>query len=123
MLCPKCGAQNLDQAVLCKSCGNPFSIAAKIDERDEREQRGVPGSWRAVRLTTVGLSGQPKGTITKWLKGVGERIDAGEPLYEYSNDYVDAEVPSDCSGVLLEILVPEGHPVPGQTVIAYIKPD
>lgn len=123
MLCPECGAQNLGQAGLCRSCGKPFSIAAEIGERDEREQRGVPSQLRAVRLTTTGLRGQPKGTITKWLKSVGERIDAGEPLYEYSNDYVEAEVPSDCSGVLLEILVSEGHPVPGQTVIAYIKPD
>jgi biotin carboxyl carrier protein len=123
MMCLECGAQNLDQAVLCKSCGKPFSIAAESDERDERERRGVPRQWRAVRLTTTGLRGQPQGTITKWLKSVGERIDAGEPLYKYSNDYVEAEVYSDCSGVLLEILIPEGCPVPGQTVIAYIKPD
>jgi biotin carboxyl carrier protein len=100
------------------------SIAAEIDERANRGQQGFASQWRAVKLDSLGEGGkQIEGTITKWLKAVGERVNAGEMLYEYSSDYVDAEVPSDCSGVLVEIVVPEGQPVPGQTVIAYMKPD
>jgi 2-oxoglutarate dehydrogenase E2 component (dihydrolipoamide succinyltransferase) len=52
-----------------------------------------------------------EGTITKWMKAVGEEIARDEPLFEVSTDKVDSEVPSPAAGVLSEILVPEGETV------------
>jgi len=52
-----------------------------------------------------------EGTITRWMKGVGETVERDEPLFEVSTDKVDSEVPSPAAGVLTEILVPEGETV------------
>ncbi len=52
-----------------------------------------------------------EGTVTRWMKGVGEAVERDEPLFEVSTDKVDSEVPSPASGVLTEILVPEGETV------------
>lgn len=52
-----------------------------------------------------------EGTITRWMKSVGDHVDRDEPLFEVSTDKVDSEVPSPASGVLSEILVPEGETV------------
>jgi pyruvate dehydrogenase E2 component (dihydrolipoyllysine-residue acetyltransferase) len=61
-----------------------------------------------------------EGTITKWLKKPGDRIERDEPLFEISTDKVDAEIPSPSAGVLKEIKVTEGQTVPIQTVVAVI---
>jgi 2-oxoglutarate dehydrogenase E2 component (dihydrolipoamide succinyltransferase) len=61
-----------------------------------------------------------EGTITKWLKKPGDRVERDEPLFEISTDKVDAEIPSPQSGVLKEIKVGEGQTVPIQTVVAVI---
>jgi pyruvate dehydrogenase E2 component (dihydrolipoamide acetyltransferase) len=52
-----------------------------------------------------------EGTITRWMKAVGDRVERDEPLFEVSTDKVDTEVPSPASGVLTEIVVPEGETV------------
>ncbi len=52
-----------------------------------------------------------EGTITRWLKQVGEHVEVDEPLFEVSTDKVDSEVPAPVAGVLTEILVPEGETV------------
>jgi pyruvate dehydrogenase E2 component (dihydrolipoamide acetyltransferase) len=52
-----------------------------------------------------------EGTITRWMKGVGDTVERDEPLFEVSTDKVDSEVPSPAAGVLTEILVPEGDTV------------
>src|SRR5579863_2653649 len=52
-----------------------------------------------------------EGTITKWMKAVGDAVERDEPLFEVSTDKVDSEVPSPAAGVLSEILVPEGETV------------
>jgi 2-oxoglutarate dehydrogenase E2 component (dihydrolipoamide succinyltransferase) len=52
-----------------------------------------------------------EGTVTKWMKAVGDTVDRDEPLFEVSTDKVDSEVPSPAAGVLTEILVPEGETV------------
>jgi pyruvate dehydrogenase E2 component (dihydrolipoamide acetyltransferase) len=62
-----------------------------------------------------------EGTITKWLKKPGDRIERDEPLFEISTDKVDAEIPSPSAGVLKEIKVTEGQTVPIQTVVAVIE--
>jgi pyruvate dehydrogenase E2 component (dihydrolipoamide acetyltransferase) len=61
-----------------------------------------------------------EGTITKWLKKPGDKIDRDEPLFEISTDKVDAEIPSPAAGVLKEIKVAEGQTVPVQTVVGTI---
>ncbi|HVB33010.1 MAG TPA: dihydrolipoamide acetyltransferase family protein [Patescibacteria group bacterium] len=64
-----------------------------------------------------------EGTITKWLKKAGEKVDRDEPLFEISTDKVDAEIPSPVSGTLQEIKVNEGQTVPIKTVVALIDAD
>jgi len=64
-----------------------------------------------------------EGTITKWLKKPGDKIDRDEPLFEISTDKVDAEIPSPAAGVLKEVKVSEGQTVPVQTVVAVIDAD
>jgi 2-oxoglutarate dehydrogenase E2 component (dihydrolipoamide succinyltransferase) len=61
-----------------------------------------------------------EGTITKWLKKLGDKIERDEPLFEISTDKVDAEIPAPAAGVLKEIKVTEGQTVPIQTVVAVI---
>jgi pyruvate dehydrogenase E2 component (dihydrolipoyllysine-residue acetyltransferase) len=61
-----------------------------------------------------------EGTITKWFKQVGEQVAEDEPLFEVSTDKVDSEVPSPVSGVLSEILVPEGETVDVGVVLARV---
>src|SRR5271170_1577149 len=61
-----------------------------------------------------------EGTIIKWLKKPGDRIERDEPLFEISTDKVDAEIPSPAAGILREIKVAEGQTVPIQTVVALI---
>ena len=59
-----------------------------------------------------------EGTLTKWLKKAGERVERDEPLFEISTDKVDTEIPSPAAGTLAEILVEEGKTVGINTVVA-----
>src|SRR5580765_2750716 len=61
-----------------------------------------------------------EGTVSKWLKQVGDKIDKDEAILEISTDKVDAEVPSPGAGVLLEIRHNEGETVEVGTVLAVI---
>jgi pyruvate dehydrogenase E2 component (dihydrolipoamide acetyltransferase) len=61
-----------------------------------------------------------EGTVTKWLKNVGDRVERDEPLFEISTDKVDAEIPSPAAGVLKEIRVAPGTTVPINTVVGVI---
>src|SRR5690242_9940467 len=62
-----------------------------------------------------------EGTVTKWLKQVGDTVGLDEPLLEISTDKVDTEVPSPAGGVLAQILVQEGATVDVGTVLAVIS--
>src|SRR5438309_8213791 len=62
-----------------------------------------------------------EGTLTKWLKKPGERIERDEPLFEISTDKVDTEIPSPAAGTLAEVLVEEGKTVGINTVVARIS--
>src|ERR1700723_1637311 len=64
-----------------------------------------------------------EGTVTKWMKSVGDTVTRDEPLFEVSTDKVDSEVPSPAAGVLTEILVPEGDTVEVGVVLAKIGGD
>ena len=61
-----------------------------------------------------------EGTITKWMKKVGERVERDEPLFEISTDKVDAEIPSPAAGILTQILVKENETVAINTVVAVV---
>ncbi|HUP25768.1 MAG TPA: dihydrolipoamide acetyltransferase family protein [Thermoanaerobaculia bacterium] len=61
-----------------------------------------------------------EGTITRWLVGIGERVERDQPLLEISTDKVDAEIPSPATGTLLEVRFREGETVAVDTVIASI---
>src|SRR4051794_41845791 len=58
-----------------------------------------------------------EGTLSRWLKKVGDEVKRDEPIFEISTDKVDAEIPAPSNGVLAEILVTEGQTVPVQAVV------
>src|SRR5204862_233756 len=62
-----------------------------------------------------------EGTVSKWLKKLGDPVKRDEPLFEISTDKVDAEVPSPTAGVLAESKVQEGQTVPVQTLVAVLE--
>jgi len=62
-----------------------------------------------------------EGTLSKWLKKVGDEVKRDEPIFEISTDKVDAEIPAPSAGVLAEILVQEGQTVPVQTIVARLE--
>ena len=64
-----------------------------------------------------------EGTVSKWLKEVGDSVERDEPILEISTDKVDAEIPSPSTGALVEILVAEGETVEVGTIVAYIDKD
>ena len=64
-----------------------------------------------------------EGTLSKWLKKVGDQVKRDEPIFEISTDKVDAEIPAPSNGVLAEILVTEGQTVPVQAVVARLETD
>jgi 2-oxoglutarate dehydrogenase E2 component (dihydrolipoamide succinyltransferase) len=62
-----------------------------------------------------------EGTLSKWLKKVGDPVKRDEPLFEISTDKVDAEIPAPAAGVLAEIKVQQGQTVPVQTVVGVLE--
>src|SRR5687768_6427672 len=64
-----------------------------------------------------------EGTLSKWLKKVGDEVKRDEPIFEISTDKVDAEIPAPTAGVIAEIVVTEGQTVPVQTIVARIETD
>src|SRR5229473_2421057 len=61
-----------------------------------------------------------EGTITKWMKNVGDHVERDEPLFEISTDKVDAEIPSPAAGTLTEVRYKEGETVEVNTVVAVL---
>ena len=77
------------------------------------------GTVVEVVMPQMGVS-VSEGTVTRWLRNVGDTIEADQPLLEISTDKVDSEVPSPVAGVLQEILVQEGETVPVGTLVGRI---
>jgi 2-oxoglutarate dehydrogenase E2 component (dihydrolipoamide succinyltransferase) len=95
------------------------------DEEAEAEALAPVASGAAAGPGTEVLMPQmgesiTEGTITKWLKKVGDTVQRDEPIFEISTDKVDAEIPSPTAGTLTEIKVPEGSTVSINTVVAVI---
>jgi len=61
-----------------------------------------------------------EGTVSRWIKKVGDKVERDEPLLEISTDKVDAEIPSPVAGTITELLVQEGQTVPVNSVVARI---
>ncbi|MGM0668533.1 MAG: dihydrolipoamide acetyltransferase family protein [Gemmatimonadota bacterium] len=64
-----------------------------------------------------------EGTVSRWLKQVGDTVQRDEPILEISTDKVDAEIPSPTEGTLVEIVVGEGETVEVGTIVAYVDPE
>lgn len=73
-----------------------------------------------VRLPQWGM-GMSEGTITEWFKKVGEQVTEDEPLAEIESEKAAQELESPATGILVEILVPQGDAVAVRTVIAIIE--
>ncbi len=92
-------------------------VAAGLDPTGPAASAGAAGT--EVKLPALGES-VTEGTISRWLKQVGETVEADEPLVEVSTDKVDTEIPSPVSGTLLEIRVHEDETAPVGSVLALI---
>jgi pyruvate dehydrogenase E2 component (dihydrolipoamide acetyltransferase) len=95
----------------------PAAVDTPAATQDNPPTTGGPGT--EVLMPQMGES-ITEGTITKWLKKVGDTVQRDEPIFEISTDKVDAEIPSPVAGVLSEIKVPEGSTVTINTVVAVI---
>src|SRR5687768_13886542 len=62
-----------------------------------------------------------EGTLSKWLKKVGDTVKRDEPIFEISTDKVDAEIPAPSGGTLAEIIVTEGQTVPVGSIVARLE--
>jgi pyruvate dehydrogenase E2 component (dihydrolipoamide acetyltransferase) len=84
-------------------------------------------AWKEIMPTDVIMPQMGEsifeGTITKWLKKPGDKVQRDEPLFEISTDKVDAEIPAPASGVLQEIKVAEGNTVQVNTIVGTISAD
>src|SRR5699024_8563151 len=83
----------------------------------ETPRRRLPVMSESVKMPALGES-VTEGTVTRWLKAVGEEVEVDEPLLEVSTDKVDTEVPSPVAGVVEKILVEEDDTVGGEAAAA-----
>ncbi|MCX7909829.1 MAG: 2-oxoglutarate dehydrogenase, E2 component, dihydrolipoamide succinyltransferase [Ignavibacteria bacterium] len=106
----------------------PTKVQSNAAEQSPQPQETIPSSQKIetsegnivdVVMPKMGESLQ-EGTILRWLKNVGDRVERDEMILEISTDKVDTEVPSPVAGVLIEILAKENETVPVGTVIARI---
>lgn len=98
----------------------PQVEAPKVEAAPQAEApASTPPAGTDVLMPQMGES-ITEGTITKWLKKVGDAVQRDEPIFEISTDKVDAEIPSPAAGVLTEIKAQEGQTVSINTVVAVI---
>jgi 2-oxoglutarate dehydrogenase E2 component (dihydrolipoamide succinyltransferase) len=95
----------------------PAAIDTPAATQGNAATTGGPGT--EIMMPQMGES-ITEGTITKWLKKVGDSVQRDEPIFEISTDKVDAEIPSPVAGILSEIKVAEGATVTINTVVAVI---
>ncbi|WP_295109896.1 biotin/lipoyl-containing protein, partial [uncultured Kocuria sp.] len=89
-----------------KASGEPAEQKSEPEQAPKADTKQASGNSVEVTLPALGES-VTEGTVTRWLKQVGETIEVDEPLLEVSTDKVDTEVPSPVAGTLLEIKVQE----------------
>ncbi|MFW2514468.1 2-oxoglutarate dehydrogenase, E2 component, dihydrolipoamide succinyltransferase [Demequina sp. SO4-13] len=98
---------------------SPAAEAAAPSEQESAPASGGGGGGEDVTLPALGES-VTEGTVTRWLKSVGDTVEVDEPLLEVSTDKVDTEIPSPVAGTLNEILVEEDDTVEVGAVLARI---
>ena len=79
----------------------------------------VSGTGQPIKMPALGES-VTEGTVTKWLKNVGDTVALDEPLLEVSTDKVDTEIPSPIAGTITQIVVTEDETVDIGTILAYV---
>ena len=99
--------------------GNPAAVPGTESGAPAPAPAATSGPATEVLMPQMGES-ITEGTITKWLKKVGDTVQRDEPIFEISTDKVDAEIPSPIAGKLTEIKVNEGQTVTINTVVALI---
>src|SRR4051812_29857280 len=92
----------------------------KAESAQAEHKRGVAVARVDIIMPQMGES-IAEGTLSKWLKKVGDEVKRDEPIFEISTDKVDAEIPAPTAGVLAEVIVTEGQTVAVQTVVARIE--
>ncbi len=99
-----------------------IQIATAASEPNSQTANGNQPSSEAAAEVVMPQMGESitEGTVSKWLKAVGDRIEKDEPLLEISTDKVDAEVPSPSAGIVLEIRVNEGETVEVGSIVALV---
>src|SRR5690554_2861567 len=98
------------------------SPAGRAEEGAGEQAAEQPAAGTSVILPALGES-VTEGTVTRWLKQVGDEVSADEPLLEISTDKVDTEIPAPASGVVSQILVPEDETAEVGTELAVIATD
>jgi pyruvate dehydrogenase E2 component (dihydrolipoamide acetyltransferase) len=96
------------------------AVATNVEQAASDEPR-TTGSEQVTEVVMPQMGESiTEGTVSKWLKAVGDKLEKDEPLLEISTDKVDAEVPSPAAGVLLEIKTNEGETVEVGSVVALV---
>jgi pyruvate dehydrogenase E2 component (dihydrolipoamide acetyltransferase) len=114
-------AQEAPQETRPAAPDEPAETKAEPERVAAAPNAGADGSAGATEVTLPGLGESvSEGTVSRWLKQVGESVNADEPLLEVSTDKVDTEIPSPASGTLLEIRVQEDETVEVGAVLAVI---
>jgi pyruvate dehydrogenase E2 component (dihydrolipoamide acetyltransferase) len=106
-----------------QSDGTPTAKTTPVEvEAESTPAPAASGSTEGATEIVMPQMGESitEGTITKWMKKVGDKVDRDEPLFEISTDKVDAEIPSPVAGTLIEIKNQEGETVEVGTIVAYI---
>ncbi|GAA2506140.1 2-oxoglutarate dehydrogenase, E2 component, dihydrolipoamide succinyltransferase [Kocuria salsicia] len=102
-----------------KASGEPAEQKSEPEQAPKADTKQASGNSVEVTLPALGES-VTEGTVTRWLKQVGETIEVDEPLLEVSTDKVDTEVPSPVAGTLLEIKVQEDEDAEVGQVLAIV---
>ncbi len=112
-------AETSPSEVLTEQAPTPAILAEAVAAPAAPVAPPTSGPATEVVMPQMGES-ITEGTVSKWLKAVGDKIEKDEPLLEISTDKVDAEVPSPAAGILLEIRANEGETVEVGSVVALV---
>ena len=119
---PSSQAQSAPQADGAPAAQQPPATEKSAPVQEEQSSASAGANGGAGTDVVMPQMGESifEGTITKWLKKVGDKVQRDEPLFEISTDKVDAEIPAPAAGVLREIKVKEGTTVQVNSVVAVI---
>lgn len=114
-------AKPIEEDSLDGGCETAAAGSARAAEVERTHVPTSSGTGVLVKMPALGAS-TTEGTVTRWLKAMGDTVDVDEPLLEVSTDKIDTEIPSPVAGVLEEVLVPEDKTVKVGANLAVIGP-